>query len=96
MIIYNNRYRGPHEYDKFALNILSFHNAVESIRTSEVNGIADDMLTLKSIHEDVNSVFDIYSKNNGLCENIFLLTIKERECIKRWYRWWQVTNLMKY
>lgn len=82
MIIYNNRYRGPHEYDKFALNILSFHNVVESIRVSEVNGNAD-VLTLKSIHEDVNSVFDIYNKNNGLCDNVFLLTIKERECIKK-------------
>lgn len=83
MIIYNNRYRGPHEYDKFALNILSFHNIVESIKTSEVDGIADDIMTLKSIQEDVNSAFDIYNKNNGLCESVYLLTIKERECINR-------------
>lgn len=31
MIKYNMRYRGPYEYDKYALNILQFHNEVNRI-----------------------------------------------------------------
>lgn len=31
MIAYNMRYRGPYEYDKFALNILQYINLVQDI-----------------------------------------------------------------
>lgn len=47
MIIYNMRYRGPYEYDKFALNILQYINLVKDI-TSSVNKNAENNLVSKS------------------------------------------------
>ena len=47
MITYNMRYRGPYEYDKFALNILQDINIVKDI-TSSVNKNAENNLVSKS------------------------------------------------
>lgn len=47
MITYNMRYRGPYEYDKFALNILQYINLVKDI-TSSVNKNAENNLISKS------------------------------------------------
>lgn len=47
MITYNMRYRGPYEYDKFALNILQYINLVKDI-TSSVNKNAENNLVSKS------------------------------------------------
>lgn len=82
MITYNNRYRGPHEYDKFILNILSLHNMLEVLETYEVRGATEEITTLHSIHDDVKKVFELFTKRNGISEKSFLLAIKERECIK--------------
>ena len=41
------RYRGPYEYDKFALNILQYINLVKNI-TSSVNKNAENNLVSKS------------------------------------------------
>lgn len=35
MIVYNMRYRGPLEYDKFVLNTLQFHNEINGIILKE-------------------------------------------------------------
>ena len=47
MITYNMRYRGPYEYDKFALNILQYINLVKDI-SSSVNKNAENNLVSKS------------------------------------------------
>lgn len=47
MITYNMRYRGPYEYDKFALNILQYINLVKDIMSS-VNKNAENNLVSKS------------------------------------------------
>lgn len=47
MITYNMRYRGPYEYDKFALNILQYINLVKDI-TNSVNKNAENNLVSKS------------------------------------------------
>ena len=47
MITYNMRYRGPYEYDKFALHILQYINLVKDI-TSSVNKNAENNLVSKS------------------------------------------------
>lgn len=47
MITYNMRYRGPYEYDKFALNILQYINLVKDIASS-VNKNAENNLVSKS------------------------------------------------
>lgn len=82
MIVYNNRFRGPHEYDKFALNILSFHNAVASLETHEVRGVADNFVTLKSIQADIDNAFSLFVGPDGICEKAYITAIKERMCIK--------------
>lgn len=41
------RYRGPYEYDKFALNILQYINLIKDI-TSSVNKNAENNLVSKS------------------------------------------------
>lgn len=35
MIVYNMRYRGPLEYDKFVLNAFQFHNEVDAVLIKE-------------------------------------------------------------
>lgn len=35
MIVYNMRYRGPLEYDKFVLNTLQFHNEINGVILKE-------------------------------------------------------------
>lgn len=47
MITYNMRYRGPYEYDKFALNILQYINLVKDIASS-VNKDVENNLVSKS------------------------------------------------
>lgn len=47
MITYNMRYRGPYEYDKFALNILQYINLVKNIASS-INKDAENNLVSKS------------------------------------------------
>lgn len=37
MILYNYRYRGPYEYDKFVNNILQFSNEVKRLETKLLN-----------------------------------------------------------
>lgn len=81
MIFYNNRYRGPHEYDKFLLNILSLHNMVQSLETYEVKGATDEIATLKSIEDEVNMLYNKYTGKNGICEKAFLLSLKEGTCV---------------
>ena len=78
MIMYNNRYRGPYEYDKFMFNILSLHNVLESLETVEIRGTVAEITTLKTISEEVNKVFE---KIRNVNEEAFILAIKERECI---------------
>lgn len=81
MIMYNHRYRGQFEYDKFALNILSFHNIVTNLETLEIQGTNEEISSLLSIHDEVNKIFNDFTGNGGLCETSFLFSIKERECI---------------
>jgi hypothetical protein len=42
------RYRGPLEYDKFALNILQYHNHVNDMIIAEVAGPSADITALKT------------------------------------------------
>lgn len=79
MIIYNNRYRGPYEYDKFVLNILSLHNVLENLETVEIKGTVAQVNTLKAVSKEVNEVFETIRDTS---EKAFILAIKERECIK--------------
>lgn len=82
MIIYNNRYRGPFEYDKFALNILSFHNIINELKTLEIKGTKKEFNNLKEIKNDIDIFFEEYTKANGLRNEINLSILKEEENLK--------------
>jgi hypothetical protein len=79
MFAYNNRYRGPFEYDKFVFNIFSFHNLVNDLETMEVRGITDDMISLKAVFDRVNNIYNTFTKDDGLCDRNYLTLIKWRE-----------------
>lgn len=69
MIYYNMRYRGAYEYDKFVLNTLQYSNMV--------NGLIDelekdvDYENLKSIHQEINQLYNTYLEPKGLCEKVY-------------------------
>ena len=81
MITYNHKYRGEFEYEKFALNILSFHNIISNIKEIELEGNNGSVTTLKSIHNELNEFFNSITGNNGILEKSFLSIIKEKECM---------------
>lgn len=64
MIVYNMRYRGAIEYDKMALNILSFHNEVESLCEDEPK-ISELKQTLGSYLNSCNLLIDEFEKLEG-------------------------------
>ena len=66
MILYNMRYRGPFEYDKFVLNIFQIHNEVK-------------MLVRKFNENEEGNLLDIYKDINQIYES---LTDKDSDGIK--------------
>ena len=57
MIKYNNRYRGPYEYDKFVLNIMNLYNAVKLCYINELNNNSD-FKSLANINNNINSIYN--------------------------------------
>lgn len=66
MILYNMRYRGPFEYDKFVLNIFQIHNEVK-------------MLVRKFNENEEGNLLDIYKDINQIYES---LTDKDSDGMK--------------
>ena len=66
MILYNIRYRGPFEYDKFVLNIFQIHNEVK-------------MLVRKFNENEEGNLLDIYKDINQIYES---LTDKDSDGMK--------------
>lgn len=82
MITYNHKYRGEFEYDKFILNILSFHNIILNIKEIELEGSNGTVTTLRSIHNELDTFFNDVTGDNGLFQEAFLLITKGKECLK--------------
>ena len=57
MILYNIRYRGPYEYDKFILNILQLNNEV-NLAINEINN--DTMNVLNLNIQKLNKIIKYY------------------------------------
>lgn len=55
MIRYNMRYRGPYEHDKFALNILQYHNMITNFK----NDISSSM-SWKTLYDMSNIVTQLF------------------------------------
>lgn len=68
MIVYNNRYRGPIEYDKFILNILQFSNETNLILVNEFYE-SKSQSTLKAFKENID---DLFQKQLNQSEQLFL------------------------
>ena len=71
MITYNMRYRGPYEYDKFALNILQYINLVKDI-TSSVNKNAENNLVSKS-----EKLVKYIDNIDNIQHELFIMSIKK-------------------
>lgn len=75
MIIYNMRERGPYEYDKFVLNILQLHNAVNLAELNEMVDATNNKESLKSMNDIIDNLYIkiIGSKKElGISEKISL------------------------
>lgn len=94
MIIYNNRFRGPFEYDKFALNILSFHNFVNYIEDYEINNKKSDFNSLKNIYKEVNNFYNKICCSDSLNDKIYRLIIQRGLIL--WLKKWIAASLMIY
>lgn len=80
MIVYNNRYRGPYEYEKFLLNILNIHNVVEKLSSFEVIGAEQEINSIKTLQEETDKMFqDFIAGKDSIQEKAFLLSIKKRK-----------------
>lgn len=66
MILYNMRYRGPFEYDKFVLNIFQIYNEVK-------------MLVKKFNENEEGSLLDMYKNIDQIYES---LTDKDSDGIR--------------
>jgi hypothetical protein len=73
MILYNIRYRGPYEYDKFILNIFQLNNEIKRLQ-KEFNDTSLSQLLLKQ--KELNDIFNELTKEDNELDR--LLSIKER------------------
>jgi uncharacterized protein YozE (UPF0346 family) len=78
MIVYNMRYRGPLEYDKFALNVLQFHNDVFFRHSDEFNEMSVDENNLISTQKEVNNTLATVMET---CDSLYLEIIKCKEML---------------
>lgn len=62
MIVYNMRHRGPYEYDKFVLNVMQFHNEVNTMVTSIENATAGGINAYKHQLDDLIDKLDTLHK----------------------------------
>lgn len=72
MILYNIRYRGPFEYDKFVLNILQFMNEVKRIDKKINKDTVSNLLKKKN---ELDNIFNELTNTNSDLDTI--LKIKE-------------------
>lgn len=74
MILYNMRHRGPYEYDKFVLNTLQIHNAIELSETNELKANLEKQDSLITIDKAIDKVYNKFigtDKEKGICEQIY-------------------------
>ena len=74
MILYNMRERGAFEYDKFTLNVLQIHNAINLNELHELNSLSDRTDSLNEILKEVNKIYNHFigeNDNIGICEKIY-------------------------
>lgn len=89
MIVYNMRYRGPLEYDKFVLNTFQFHNEVNGVIVKEFEN-SNNVKSFKAIQENLNNLTANYigreldldkelSEKTGYSKDLYLFLTQYRE-----------------
>lgn len=81
MIIYNNRYRGPFEYEKFLLNILSFHNIINEINTYENDNIIENFNSVISLKNDIEEIYNTFVGDNSISSSVYDFIVENKEGI---------------
>lgn len=65
MINYNMRYRGPYEYDKFALNVLQYSNAIYDFE----HDIQDDKFFV--LDSKIDKIFEESLDDDSLMAQVY-------------------------
>ena len=73
MILYNMRYRGPFEYDKFVLNIFQIHNEVKMLVRKFNENEEGNLL---DIYKDINQIYEYLTDKNSNGMKILLMEHK--------------------
>lgn len=74
MILYNMRYRGPYEYDKFVLNVLQIHNTLTLSELNELQINNEKKDSLFTIQKNIDNLYNSLigdDKTKGICEKIY-------------------------
>lgn len=71
MILYNYRYRGPYEYDKFVNNTLQFFNEVKLL---ENKLLKKEYSQLQERFEELNSLIDNLTGENCRLQQQLLIS----------------------
>jgi len=73
MILYNYRYRGPYEYDKFILNTLQLVNEMDLLEKKFFTG---DYGTMESELNDLNELIDSLTGENCKLQQQLLFSLQ--------------------
>lgn len=71
MILYNYRYRGPYEYDKFVNNVLQFYNET---RYLENKLLKHEYSTLQQCLEELDNIVDVLTGENCKLQQQLLIS----------------------
>lgn len=89
MIVYNMRYRGPLEYDKFVLNAFQFHNEVDAVLIKEFENSSNSK-SFNQLSEQLDDKLADYigreksielelSQKTGYSKDIYMYLLEFRE-----------------
>lgn len=74
MILYNMRYRGPYEYDKFILNTMQFVNETKRLKGQ----LGDTTLAeLEEMREELMKIIDEETKEDSVGSKLLALRIQQ-------------------
>ena len=75
MILYNLRYRGPYEYDKYMLNAMQLANQTRSALKNLGDG---SIASFSESAKKLNEIYEELSSPDGLPVQALLLSRRER------------------
>lgn len=78
MILYNFRYRGPYEYDKFILNYMQIHNEVHRIKRKSFPGEDVRYGALKEEADELDRIFQKEMLEEDLSDKLHLISIRTK------------------